>query len=93
MWCSICCCRQAKTRDLGVTAPHRMFSADRHAWVPVAQLHLGENLKTARGIVSVFSITSHPGFHQVFKNIVRNPAKSSNLSRNTYDRGHAAHCF
>ena len=58
--------RLSTGEDLGVTGNHRMYSAERHDWVPVKALHTGELVQTNKGTVKVESITANPGRQQVF---------------------------
>lgn len=48
------------------TDRHRLYSVSRNAWVPAAQLMVGEYLATKTGIVSVESVISKIGTHRVY---------------------------
>ncbi|WP_170266781.1 RHS repeat-associated core domain-containing protein [Brevifollis gellanilyticus] len=74
---------------LGVTAPHRMFSAERNDWVPVSELRTGEMLRTDKGTVSVAAVTANPGIHQVYNVEVESEhcyfvGETHTLTHNTY---------
>jgi hypothetical protein len=51
---------------LYVTGNHRMFSASQQDWVPVKDLRVGEELRTAKGRESVAALGFQRGRHQVY---------------------------
>jgi hypothetical protein len=57
---------RGRAEPIEVTARHRLFSADRRAWVSAGDLLLGEQLKTRRGSVAVERLELRPGARRVY---------------------------
>src|SRR5262249_49614212 len=51
---------------LEMTAGHRIFSLDRHSWVPAIDLRCGERVSCVRGGAKVCSVRRLPGAQRVY---------------------------
>jgi hypothetical protein len=55
-----------RTETVGVTGFHKFYSEDRKTWVEVEDLHLGEHVPGASGLLTVSTIARAPGVERVY---------------------------